>query len=514
MANPVLLGASNAPQAKSMMTALTGLVEDGGRVGQIHSDRKVFTPITASVKSSAPSTDYNGYFKVIKASPLNKELPENTSQKEPYIWVYNSNEPLPEDPHNLEGFYSGYVVTKQTLKIFSVPMTQLEVRTRSDEYVVLNVWVMGPIVVANITIGDYASTISRKGVVHKIILAQITNRQFLDNSDTVASYSITQLYTDNKNIEEDIYTGYYRISQVPVVGGERVKVDEKNFASQSWQWAIINGVYPEDFVIEAGLYYTSLGTSASIAEFKTAQVLLDFGTVDVDPETGESPFKGNGTVYVYLNIISPTYKSAKSAIILTMTRPSDNQLFWLYYRRIGSITFKDYVVTEVVQELTSNPTVIGHSVYDSYPFHTNRLVDYAEGTPGVPVYKLEVLGGRVDLGIHECIVDGKTYILTQPLVQESGYGKQSSYANPDNTDTGITINESSYIYMKIDVNEENFKGEIMVQPRTAEQPKSSLETEIVPLVYVTYDEKNQRYLISELYRDANYYYDLNQKRWG
>lgn len=68
--------------------------------------------------------------------------------------------------------------------------------------------------------------------------------------------------------------------------------------------------------------------------------------------------------------------------------------------------------------------------------------------------------------------------------------------------------------MQIDVNEENFKGEIMVQPRTAEQPKSSLETEIVPLVYVTYDEKNQRYLISELYRDANYYYDLNKKRWG
>lgn len=43
--------------------------------------------------------------------------------------------------------------------------------------------------------------------------------------------------------------------------------------------------------------------------------------------------------------------------------------------------------------------------------------------------------------------------------------------------------------MKIDVNEENFKGEIIMQPRTAEQPKSSLETEIVPLVYVTYDEK-------------------------
>lgn len=65
MANPVLLGASNAPQAKSMMTALTGLVEDGGRVGQIHSDRKVFTPITASVKASY---SYNGYFKITDAS--------------------------------------------------------------------------------------------------------------------------------------------------------------------------------------------------------------------------------------------------------------------------------------------------------------------------------------------------------------------------------------------------------------------------------------------------------------
>ena len=64
MANPVLLGANNAPQAKSMMTALTGLVENGGRVGQIHSDRKVFTPITASVKSSA----YNGYFKVVETT--------------------------------------------------------------------------------------------------------------------------------------------------------------------------------------------------------------------------------------------------------------------------------------------------------------------------------------------------------------------------------------------------------------------------------------------------------------
>ena len=65
MANPVLLGANNAPQAKSMMTALTGLVEDGGRVGQIHSDRKVFTPITANVKAS---TAYKGYFKIVDAS--------------------------------------------------------------------------------------------------------------------------------------------------------------------------------------------------------------------------------------------------------------------------------------------------------------------------------------------------------------------------------------------------------------------------------------------------------------
>ena len=56
MANPVLLGANNAPQAKSMMTALTGLVENGGRVGQIHSDRKVFTPLAVASKkeSSAP----------------------------------------------------------------------------------------------------------------------------------------------------------------------------------------------------------------------------------------------------------------------------------------------------------------------------------------------------------------------------------------------------------------------------------------------------------------------------
>lgn len=65
MANPVLLGANNAPQAKSMMTALTGLVEDGGRVGQIHSDRKVFTPITANVQQSSA---YNGYFKITDAS--------------------------------------------------------------------------------------------------------------------------------------------------------------------------------------------------------------------------------------------------------------------------------------------------------------------------------------------------------------------------------------------------------------------------------------------------------------
>lgn len=55
MANPVLLGANNAPQAKSMMTALTGLVEDGGRVGQIHSDRKVFTPLAVTSKKESPA---------------------------------------------------------------------------------------------------------------------------------------------------------------------------------------------------------------------------------------------------------------------------------------------------------------------------------------------------------------------------------------------------------------------------------------------------------------------------
>lgn len=55
MANPVLLGANNAPQAKSMMTALTGLVEDGGRVGQIHSDRKVFTPLAVASKKESPA---------------------------------------------------------------------------------------------------------------------------------------------------------------------------------------------------------------------------------------------------------------------------------------------------------------------------------------------------------------------------------------------------------------------------------------------------------------------------
>lgn len=55
MANPVLLGANNAPQAKSMMNALTGLVENGGRVGQIHSDRKVFTPLTVASKKESPA---------------------------------------------------------------------------------------------------------------------------------------------------------------------------------------------------------------------------------------------------------------------------------------------------------------------------------------------------------------------------------------------------------------------------------------------------------------------------
>lgn len=67
MANPVLLGANNAPQAKSMMTALTGLVEDGGRVGQIHSDRKVFTPITVTANVQQSSA-YNGYFKVVETT--------------------------------------------------------------------------------------------------------------------------------------------------------------------------------------------------------------------------------------------------------------------------------------------------------------------------------------------------------------------------------------------------------------------------------------------------------------
>ena len=65
MANPVLLGANNAPQAKSMMNALVSLTENGGRVGQIHSDRKVFTPITANVQQSLA---YNGYFKITDAS--------------------------------------------------------------------------------------------------------------------------------------------------------------------------------------------------------------------------------------------------------------------------------------------------------------------------------------------------------------------------------------------------------------------------------------------------------------
>lgn len=54
MANPVLLGANNAPQAKSMMNALVSLTEDGGRVGQIHSDRKVFTPLAVTSKKESP----------------------------------------------------------------------------------------------------------------------------------------------------------------------------------------------------------------------------------------------------------------------------------------------------------------------------------------------------------------------------------------------------------------------------------------------------------------------------
>ena len=67
MANPVLLGANNAPQAKSMMNALVSLTEDGGRVGQIHSDRKVFTPITVTANVQQSSA-YNGYFKVVETT--------------------------------------------------------------------------------------------------------------------------------------------------------------------------------------------------------------------------------------------------------------------------------------------------------------------------------------------------------------------------------------------------------------------------------------------------------------
>ena len=70
MANHVLLGANNAPQAKSMMNALVSLTEDGGRVGQIHSDRKVFTPITANVQQSSA---YNGYFKVVNANEIGSD---------------------------------------------------------------------------------------------------------------------------------------------------------------------------------------------------------------------------------------------------------------------------------------------------------------------------------------------------------------------------------------------------------------------------------------------------------
>ena len=55
MANPVLLGANSTPQARSMMNALVSLTEDGGRVGQIHSDRKVFTPLTVASKKESPA---------------------------------------------------------------------------------------------------------------------------------------------------------------------------------------------------------------------------------------------------------------------------------------------------------------------------------------------------------------------------------------------------------------------------------------------------------------------------
>lgn len=512
MANPVLLGANNAPQAKSMMTALTGLVENGGRVGQIHSDRKVFTPITASVKSSAPSTDYNGYFKVIKASPLNKELPENTSQKEPYIWVYDANGPLPEDPHNLENFYSGYVITTQTGKRFDVPMTQLEVRKSSDEFIVLNIWEMGPIHVANITIGNRDTTITRPGVVRKIILAKITNMKFSqENNEDVISYSIEQMYLENEYIYLDIYTQGYRIAQVPVVGQERVPVDENDFSKQSWAWAVINGAYPEDFEIEAGTYFTTLGSNYNTIEFKTPQTFLDFSKIDVDEETGESAFQGTGDVNVYLNIISPDYKTADSAIVLSMKNWSDNAEFWSYYRRIGRLTFKDWMVTTLVQQDMSDPTVVGRSSRQYYAFRINRLVSYLEGEPGKPVYKIEVIGGRVELGVYSHEVEGKSFILNAP----HGSGLSNNYPVPNLKEGEEIISESGTIYLKVYIDESNFRGEILFNKNSeGNLPSSSLELEILPLASVNYDTSRKLFIVADYDHDFDYTFDLDKNRWG
>ena len=514
MANPVLLGANNAPQAKSMMTALTGLVEDGGRVGQIHSDRKVFTPLTANVQAPATSTAYSGYFKVIKASPLNKELPESAVQKEPYIWVYDANGALPEDPHNLENFYSGYVITNQTGKRFDVPMTQLEVRKSSDEFVVLNIWELGPIYVANITIGNRDTTITRPGVVRKIILARIVNMKFSpENNEDVISYSIQQMYLENKYITLDIYVQGYRLAQVPVEEGgqKRVPVDEKKFAEQSWAWAIINGAYPEDFEIEAGTYFTTLGSQYNTIEFKTPQTFLDFSKVDVDEETGESAFQGTGAVNVYLNIISPDYTTADSAIVLSMKNWSDNAEFWSYYRRIGRLTFKDWVVTELVQEDMSDPTVVGRSSRQYYAFRIDRLVSYLEGEPGKPVYKIEVIGGRVELGVYSYEVEGKSFVLTDPI----GSGLSNNYPIPGLESGEEAISESGTIYLKVYIDESNFRAEILFNKDSeGTLPSSSLELEILPLASVRYDAQRKVFYVSDYDHDFDYTFDLDKNRWG
>lgn len=350
---------------------------------------------------------------------------------------------LPENPHNLEGFYSGYVVTNQTGKRFNVPMTQLEVRKSSDKFIVLNIWEMGPIHVANITIGDQDTTITRPGVVRKIILAQITNMKFAaGDEEVVISYSIEQMYLENKYIELDVYTSYYRLAQVPVSNGERVLVDENNFLKQSWTWAIINGVHPEDFTVEAGLYYTTRGAVSNTVEFKTAQTFLDFSKVDVDEETGESPFKGTGTVYVYLNIISNDYTKADSAIVLSMQSLNDNPSFWTYYRRIGTLTFKDWVVTDLTQDNIGKPTVIGYYVRDTYAFRTTKVVSYAEGKPGKPVYRIDVRGGNVSLGIHSYSVEAKSYKLDKEVAVSYYGGLFSSYNLPNAAQGEEVISES------------------------------------------------------------------------